>query len=183
MEQVFGKIMEKVWQIFTTLYGWIIMLFVGFVDFLGDEKTAFLVVGITIVFDLVWGIAAAVKRGEYIFSEAGRNTFTKMFAYGSVLVLVLLIEKLTHGGTFLATRILCVIAASCELWSVCANILIVKPGFPFIRLFRKHLAGEISKKLNISTEEYNELMQERRERKKQKNHENERTRPTDHQEL
>lgn len=168
MGQVFEKIMEKIWQVFTSFWGWVIALCVGFVDFLGDEKTAFLVVGIAIIFDLIWGITAAIKQGKYIFSEAGRNTFTKMFAYGSVLVLVLLIEQQTHDGTFLATRIMCVIAASCELWSVCANILIVKPSFPFIHLFRKYLAGEISKKLDISTEEYNELMQERRERKRAK---------------
>lgn len=171
VQQAFGKIVEKSSNLFSNVWGWIITLFVGFVNFLGDEKTAFLVVFIAIGFDLIWGMAAAVKRGEYILSEAIRETFTKTFAYGSVLVLVLLIEKLTHDGTFIATRVMCVIAASCELWSVCANILIVKPDFPFIRLFRKYLAGEISKKLNITTEEYNELMQERRARKKNKNKE------------
>lgn len=168
MDTVFDKMADKIAHMLSTVGGWLLALAVGFVDFLGGEKISFMVVGIAVLLDLVWGIAAAVKRGEYIFSEAARETFTKLFAYGSVLVAVLLIERLTHGGTFLATRILCIIAASCELWSVCANILIVKPGFPFVRLFRKYLAGEISKKLNISTEEYDAMMQERRERKKSK---------------
>lgn len=168
MWQAYEKIFEKIAVVFTNAWGWIMTLFIGFVSFLGEEDTSFLVVGIAIAFDLFWGILASIKRGEYIFSEAGRSSFTKAFAYGSVLVLVLLIEKLTHDGSFIATRVMCVVAASCELWSVCANILIVKPSFPFIRLFRKYLAGEISKKLNITTEEYNELMQERRARKKNK---------------
>lgn len=167
MNTVFDKMADKIAHMFSTAGGWLLALAVGFVDFLGGEGTSFLVVGIAVLLDLVWGIAAAVKRGEYIFSEAARETFTKLFAYGSVLVAVLLIERLTHGGTFLATRVLCIIAASCELWSVCANILIVKPGFPFVRLFRKYLAGEISKKLNISTEEYDAMMQVRRERKRE----------------
>lgn len=168
LQQTFGKIIEKAGQLFSNVWGWLITIFVAFVNFLGDENTAFLVVFIAIGFDLIWGMAAAVKRGEYILYEAIRDTFTKTFAYGSVLVLILLIEKLTHDGTFIATRVMCVIAASCELWSVCANILIIKTDFPFIRLFRKYLAGEISKKLNITTEEYNELMQERKAKKNQK---------------
>lgn len=168
---VIDKMAEKIAQMFSTLGGWLIALMVGFIDFLGGESTSFLVVGIAVLLDLGWGMAAAVKRGEYILSEAVRDTFTKLFAYGSVLALVLLIERLTHGGTFIATRVLCVVAASCELWSVCANILIVKPGFPFVRLFRKYLAGEISKKMNITTEEYDQMMQARRKRKTTKKQE------------
>lgn len=167
LHQAFEKIVGKVADLFSNVWGWCITLCTAFVDFLGDEKTSFLVVFVAIQLDLVWGMAAAVKKGEYILSEAIRETFTKMLAYGSVLALVLLIERLTHDGTFIATRVLCVVAASCELWSVGANILIVKPGFPFIRLFRKYLSGEISKKLNITVEEYDDMMEDRRKRKKQ----------------
>ena len=172
LHQAFERIAGKVAAVFSNAWGWIITLCTAFANFLGDEKTSFLVVFVAILLDLIWGMAAAVKKGEYILSEAIRETFTKLLAYGSVLALVLLIEKLTHDGTFIATRVLCVISASCELWSVCANILIVKPGFPFVRLFRKYLAGEISKKLHITAQEYDELMEDRQKRKKQEKQEN-----------
>ena len=144
MNTVFDKMADKIAQMFSTVGGWLLALAVGFVDFLGGEGTSFLVVGIAVLLDLVWGIAAAVKRGEYIFSEAGRETFTKLFAYGSVLVAVLLIERLTHGGTFIATR-----TDICRWWVSRSKTKRTNSPW-YLSPFTTSIAREQGKRLNTS---------------------------------
>jgi len=39
-----------------------------------------------------------------------------------------------------------------------ANMLIVKPDFPFISLLRKSLAGEIANKLNLGKDEVEDIL-------------------------
>ena len=55
-------------------------------------------------------------------------------------------------------RLVCTFAACCELWSAMANMLIVKPDFPFISLLRKSLAGEIANKLNLGKDEVEDIL-------------------------
>ena len=69
-----------------------------------------------------------------------------------MLILLLLIERMIHEQTLIATRLACVLAAASELWSVSANMLIIKPDMPFLKIFRLQLKGEIEKKIGLSTD-------------------------------
>jgi len=137
----------KIHPIFTTIWGWILIALTTLWSFIKPELYPFSVVYFAILLDLIWGIAAAVKLKKYIRSERIRETFKKIIIYSVSLLLILLIEKILHEEWEVATRVSCAIAAACEFWSISANMLIVKPDMPFVRLFRLQLKGEIEKKV------------------------------------
>lgn len=139
--------------VFTTLWGWILILFSALWAFIKPEAFAFMVVAIAIGLDLFWGIASALKRNEFIFSETLRETFKKVAIYGSSLLVVYAIERILREDWLVVTRVLCVIAAACELISASASMLIVKPDMIFLRLFRLQLKGEIAKKVGLNAED------------------------------
>lgn len=151
------SIYDKMALIFNSTFGWILAIFTFVVAYLGESAMAFAGVGIAIVMDAVWGIIVAIRNNKFILSLLLRETMNKMFIYVTTLAMVLFIERSLNEDWYIATRVVCAIASACELWSICANILIIKPNFPFIRLFRKYLVGEISKKIGISEDEFLEI--------------------------
>lgn len=160
------KITDKIGLVFSSVTGWLTAVVIAFVNFLGDEKMAFGVVGIALLADMVLGIWAALKEKKFIFSHLGRETFKKALIYLITLILILMIERSLHDDNFIATKIACAIASSCELFSVFANALIIKPDFPFVKLFKKYLAGEISRKIGVNAEEYLEENKNQKTEKK-----------------
>jgi len=152
MHDKFLSIAEHLKLAFTTLWGWILILFSALWAFVKPEAFAFAVVAIAVLMDLVWGIASAVKRKQFILSESLRETFKKVAIYGSSLLTVYAIERILREDWLVVTRVLCVFAAACELISASASMLIVKPDMIFLRLFRLQLKGEIAKKLGIDTD-------------------------------
>jgi hypothetical protein len=79
----------------------------------------------------LYRLAKLVDTGTYAFALSG----------------IAMIEKIVHEGTLYGLLISCAIAAACELWSISANMLIVKPDMPFLKIFRLQLKGEIENKL------------------------------------
>ena len=147
-------ISDKVTSLFNNILGWGMALFVVIASYLGESAMAFGAVGIAVVIDAMWGIIVAVKQNKFILSHLLRETMNKFFIYSTTLGVVLFIERSINEDWYLATRVVCAIATACELWSICANILIIKPNFPFIKLFRKYLVGEISRKIGIPVGEF-----------------------------
>jgi len=138
--------------LFTTLWGWILIGFTSLWAMLKPEIYPFVIVFLSVLLDLIWGIAAAIKQKRFIYSEGIRETCKKLIIYASMLILLLLIERMIHEQTLIATRLACVLAAASELWSVSANMLIIKPDMPFLKIFRLQLKGEIEKKIGLSTD-------------------------------
>jgi len=152
------KIGAKVCDIFSTVGGWILGIVLAFFAFIGDDQAPFIAVGVAVLLDMFWGVLSAIKRKKFILSFLARETLYKVLIYGTVLSVVLNIERSINEAWGLATTILCVIAAACEVWSAGAHILIIKPDCAFIRLFRKYLIGEIANKLKMSNEEAEEVL-------------------------
>lgn len=75
------------------------------------------------------------------------------FVPPSCLVAAYLIERILFNDSIVMTAIVSALAGACELWSFSASILIIHPEFPFIRLFRKYLKGEIENKIGITLNE------------------------------
>ena len=148
------SIFAQVKLLFTTVYGWFLLTLTMIWEFIAPEKFSFALVLGAIGLDLIWGIIVAkyVKK-EYITSFALKETFKKLAIYGSSLFLILAIERTLHQEWFIGFRIACAIAASCELISVSASMLMVKPNMPFLKIFTFHLKGEISKKLGVNVDE------------------------------
>ena len=146
-----------------TLWGFVIGFFILLGSLMVENQLAFYAAFTAIMFDLFWGVAASIKQKRFVLTKLLKKTFVKLFLYASVFIMVMLIEHGLKEDWYLGTRIVCTFAACCEMWSAFANMLIVKPNFPFVSLLRKSLAGEIANKLNLSKEEVEkELIKEKK---------------------
>lgn len=146
MIPIFAKILYHLQQILTTTYGWIVAILIWISHFFAPAFYPFAVVGVLILIDLGWGITVALKNKKFFLSEALRDTCIKTAIYASCLVSVYIIERIFYSGVA-ATSLAAALAGTCEVFSFSASILIIKPNFPFIKLFRNQLRGEMEKKL------------------------------------
>ena len=147
------RVVEKVHVFLTNSWGLMITAFGFLGSFFTPVKYAFVAVGIAILIDLLFGIAGAVKQGKPILSEVWReNTFAKVMIYFGPLSLIFVLERVFVEDTFYFTKLGCVIAGGCELWSMLASALIIAPGLLFPKILRLQLRGEIESKLgkNVS---------------------------------
>lgn len=158
LSMVFERILDSVQKVFSNVFGWIIAVFSAYLAWLGDESGSFLLVLVALMWDMVWGIAAAVKRRCFVLSYLLRETFCKIIVYVGAMSIVLLAERMLGISTGLTVRIIAVIATSVELFSSAGNILIIKPDFVFVRFFGKYLVGEIADKMKISHDEARRIL-------------------------
>ena len=156
------SILHHLKSILSTGYGYILSFFTMFWNFIQPEKYSFGLVGILILFDLIWGITVAIKLKKYTTSEAGRETFKKISIYAFALLSIYMIERVLHDEWFIATKVACAFAAACELWSISANMLIIKPDMPFLKIFRRQLKGEMENKIGC---ELTEILKEKEDGK------------------
>lgn len=151
----------------STIGGMFCALIVGVFDFIMGYKIAIMVVLVSTVFDMIWGIAAAKVQGKYTRSELMRATHLKISGYATVMIMVIILENLVMGGHVVgiteatderwAVDLVAAIIGATELWSICGNILIVAPNSVFFKLIRNSLVGEIARKLNRSEDEVKDI--------------------------
>lgn len=146
-------ILMRIPMVFNNIFGWLIAVFTMFIAWLGSEGVSLLIVLVAIGWDLVWGVAVAVKQKKFVLSRLLRETMVKVLIYIGTLLIVLVCERSLNENWGVLTRVVAVVAACIELFSAAGNILIIKPNFVFVRLFKKYLIGEIAEKLNIETHE------------------------------
>ena len=156
-------------EMISNIVGFCVACAIVVVNCLIGYKFALIVVLASVLLDMVWGIAAARKQGKFTLSELGRDTVCKIGAYGTALLMAILIENLLMGSHVLAEEsgtdvrwavdIIASIIAAVEAWSICGNILIVRPNIVFFRLIRKPLVGEVARKLHISEDEVQEIFE------------------------
>ncbi len=102
-----------------------------------------------VLVDAFWGIFVALKMGRFARSDLFRQSVIKMSAYGTVLFMLIGMERILGIESVLPTAIIASVIAACELWSICGNIMIVNPNIPVLSLMRNVLKGEIARKLGI----------------------------------
>lgn len=152
------NIFAKIGAMLNTTTGWLLSLGMSLITFVGEEREAFYAVLAAIILDMFWGICVAVKRNRFVLSFLLRETGVKLLIYGSILLVMLNIERSIDDDWGLFTRAACALAAACELWSSCASMLIMKPDLIFIRLLKKYLKGEIASKLNCDKDELDKIL-------------------------
>lgn len=133
--------------------GWIVALFTFFCALLAPETYAFAVVGTAIVLDAFFGMLVAFRDNKFLLSKLARETLIKITSYMSCLLVVLMIERLAHDNMSYGVKLAAAWAAACELWSMSASILILKPDSPFFKLVRHQLKGEIAAKVGKTAAE------------------------------
>ena len=176
--QILSNLIHRLDEMISTLWGFVIAFAIGIMNFFAGYKVALLVVLMAIIFDGIWGIFAAHKRGEFAISELMRDTLKKISAYGTALVMVMLIENLAFGSHEVASNegthsrfivdIVATIISAVEFWSICGNILIVYPNAVFFRLLKLPLVGEIARKLKVSEDKVKEIFEEQERKGKSK---------------
>lgn len=136
--------------------GWILAAILFVVNFYSGYKVVvFGIIGV-VLFDAVWGIAAARYRGKYFSSDRARDSLLKLAVYATFITMMIIIDKIASLSGIeikLTTAIVGVIIGMAEIWSTCGSILIICPNMPIIRMLRKALTGEIAHKLDISEED------------------------------
>lgn len=152
-KDVLDRVVEKISVFLTNSWGQLIVLLGFLVSFFSPVQYAFVAVGVAILIDLMFGVFSAIKQGKTVLSVVMReNTFAKVMIYFCPLALVFVLERVFVEDTFYFTKLGCVIAGGCELWSMLASALIIAPGLLFPKILRLQLRGEIESKLgkNVS---------------------------------
>ena len=72
---VFERILDSIQKVFSNVFGWIIAVFTAYLSWLGNDSGSILLVVVALVWDMAWGIAAAVKRHNFVLSYLLRETF------------------------------------------------------------------------------------------------------------
>jgi hypothetical protein len=143
--------MRHLWDLLVkvaqTSFGWLSAVIVFIFNYFSPEGYSFSVVLVAVLLDAFFGILVALKFDKFILSKLGRVTLTKMASYAAPLIMLYMIEKLTHDSGFIGIKVAAGWAAACELWSMSAHILILWPDSPFFKLFRKQLKAEIEAKI------------------------------------
>lgn len=146
------KIMQHIYSLFESLFGYILFCGAMITGLLAGEKTAFTIVGLAIFSDFVLGVITSIKNGKFAKSQLVQDTFVKVIVYGVPLLLIGLSEKLFHEWGF-GLYVACSLAIACELWSISAHLLILAPNLPFLKLLRFQLKDEIESKTGRNIEE------------------------------
>lgn len=176
--QILGSVVHRLDEMISTLWGFVIACAIGLFNFFAGYKVALVVVLTAVIFDGIWGIAAARKQNKFALSELMRDTLKKVGAYGTALVMVMLIENLAFGShqiescegtsTRFIVDVVATVIAAVEFWSICGNILIIYPNAVFFRLLKFPLIGEIARKLKMSEDDVRKAFEEQDKKKSDK---------------
>lgn len=168
------KIWDNIPKLYNNLLGFIITILTTYITWLGTAKGTILLVIIALIWDMLWGIAAALKQHKFVLSHLLRETFCKIIVYIGSLSIVLYAERtlIPQTQTTITIKILATIAVSIELFSSAGNILIIKPDFIFVRLFSKYLIGEIADKMKITHQEAQNILNKPQPKKHNNNEQN-----------
>lgn len=93
-------------------------LCVAIVTVLAPIHAIMVVVFFLIMTDLIFGIWAAVKRGERITSSAMRRTISKILVYETVLIAAFVFEFFLLGGTLFVVKLTAAIIGAVEMKSL-----------------------------------------------------------------
>ena len=154
--------MLKTEDVFSSITGWFFGGLLMVVDvFSGQGFLVMMIVLLTFI-DAIWGIAVARKRKRFTLSELIRQTAGKFAVYGCALFGFLAIDHYITLETGLeigiTSGLIGVIIAMAELWSCSANMLIIYPDFPVLKLLQKRLTGEIANKLGCEPSEVAKIL-------------------------
>lgn len=146
----------KLLSLIQTVYGWLLAILTFIIEYFAPHSLVIQLVVAATIMDAVWGIAVSIREGKFTLSELMRNTIGKLAVYGSVLFVFVGLDKFTDSS--ISTKVIGGAIMLVELWSSSASMLILFPGFPFLRLLTKALKGEIASKLNITAEEVEDTL-------------------------
>lgn len=157
IHNVIGSMFDKFASALSTIYGWLLAIGIGVVNFFAGYELSIIAVVFCVFADLFWGIWAAVKQHKFAQSELVRDTLSKFVAYATAIIMAVLMDKLSFDS-IICTSIFTLVICVAEVWSISGNILIVNPNIVFFRIIKPALKGEIAKKLNVTEDQVDEVL-------------------------
>ena len=163
---VVNDVPRKMYDVLASGWGLICSCGVFIGTFLGDRLPLLVYIAIAVTFDGLWGVVTAKRAKKFIFSALIAKSAVKISAYTSIYGLIALIEKgFTNGEFMISSSVIAAILISSELWSILGHIGIAYPDFIVVKLLKKYLKGEMSKKLGIPEEELDDILNKRKDEK------------------
>lgn len=154
----FHGIPMKIAAVLCNFWSGMLSVFVFIGAFLGDKLPLLAYISVAIVIDALWGISTARRAGRFIFSTLIKKSAVKIAAYASLYALVALIDK-SCGDTFMITSTaMASILIVSEMWSILGHIAIAKPNLIAVKILRKHLRGEMARKLGTTEDEIDKII-------------------------
>ena len=173
MREVVNDLPRKIYEVLSSVWGVICTcgIFIG--SFLGERLPLLVYIAIAVTFDGLWGISTAKKAKKFIFSALIAKSAVKITAYASIYGLVALIEKgFTDGDFMITSSVIAGVLITSELWSILGHIGIAYPDFVVIKILKRYLKGEMSKKLGIPEEELDDILNKKKDENTKENSSN-----------
>lgn len=160
-------IATKLISLVSFVWGWVLVGTGTILNFFLPIKDMFHVLFLVLIVDMVAGLLASKKNNQAFTSDKMRSSFYKLLVYLVVLCLVYIVE--TRFNFDITLKILFGIAYAIEIISVVANLLILKPDMPFLRLLSGALIGEIANKTNMDKKEVEDILENKQSKEKKTN--------------
>lgn len=163
---ILNSIWLKITTILSSIWGWLQGIIMFLIAYLFEIKGMFIVLALIIIFDFIFGLWASIKLKRDITSDKMRSTVIKTFIYLVVMSLSYAIETEIGWTDGISVKILFAIASCVEIYSLLANALIIHPTSPFLKLFKIIVSGEIAKKLLITKDEVDQILEKEKKKKR-----------------
>lgn len=148
---------DRFFEIAKTPLAWVSGLLLFFADAIGSGKPIIYIVILSVVIDLVCGIAVAIKRKRFAKSELMKQTVEKLVVYGAAMLVFLgidhVVEVKADFSVDITSGLVGAVITMTETWSFLALLLILFPNNPFLKFMQKYLKGELARKLDCSEDE------------------------------
>lgn len=130
-------------------------------NFFLPVREMFHVLFLLLLVDIITGILASRKNKQAFTSDKARSSFYKLLVYLIVLCLMFIVEKAI--GLNITLKVLFSVSYAIEFVSISANLLILRPNMPILRLISGALIGEISNKMNMDKDKVEEILENKNE--------------------
>jgi hypothetical protein len=153
------QILIKIKSLLSSIGGWCLGGMTFLVVHFGPTVELYHWIIFAVLLDLIFGAWSALKRHTFHISFALVSTAIKLVIYATVLFMpiafdnIILVPKDLSGLTIA----ICVLLVSAEFWSTLAHIIVIWPGFVGVKWVQRLLMVEISKKLDMTVEEFDNL--------------------------
>ena len=153
---------SKIVSLISVAWGWVIVVVATVFNLFLPIRDMFYVLFLLLAVDTIVGLLASKKNKKAFTSDKARGCFYKLFVYLVVLCLVFIAETVLVFD--LTVKLLFGVGYAIELVSIAANLLILHPNMPFLRLISGALIGEIASKMNMGKDEVEDILNKKDEK-------------------
>jgi cytochrome c biogenesis protein CcdA len=161
--------MGKLVNLYSEVSSWVGTLFIFLTSFLGDSGDWIIYILIITLIDLIVAIIKSIKLGKGILSNKLVSYLGKISIYVLVFIGFYFLDKTLDFDSQWFSRIYSSIIIFSEIWSILANVSIIRPNLPVIRLLQSILKTEISKKLEIDQDKLDKYFKSSQNEESNKN--------------